>query len=86
MILEIIFGVFILIEGYVIWNLNKKTELLEGWVEDFTQRVQVVQNELKKVDSKGSFESDDEVGTVFKRIEQIINELDNIKGDEINAK
>ena len=83
---EIIFGVFILIEGYVIWNLNKKTELLEGWVEDFTQRVQVVQNELKKVDSKGSFESDDEVGTVFKRIEQIINELDNIKGDEINAK
>jgi|TARA_R110000782_G_C14726005_1_gene404682 hypothetical protein len=86
MILEIIFGVFILIEGYVIWNLNKKTELLEGWVEDFTQRVQIVQNELKEVDSKGSFESDDEVGTVFKRIEQIINELDNIKGDEINAK
>ena len=86
MILEIIFGVFILIEGYVIWNLNKKTELLEGWVEDFTQRVQVVQNELKKVDSKGSFESDDEVGTVFKRIEQIINELDNLKGDEIDAK
>ena len=86
MILEIIFGVFILIEGYVIRNLNKKTELLEGWVEDFTQRVQIVQNELKEVDSKGSFESDDEVGTVFKRIEQIINELDNLKGDEINAK
>jgi|TARA_B110000263_G_C15297536_1_gene506292 hypothetical protein len=85
MIIEIILGLLILVEGYVIWNLFRKTELLENWVETFTQQIQIVQNKLKEVDDKGMFEADDEVGTIFKRINQIVNELDNIKGDEINA-
>jgi len=86
MILEIILGTLVLTEGYVIWNLFKKTELLETWVENFTQRIQKIQDILKEVDSKGYFETDDEVGSVFERIKQIISELDNLKGDEINAK
>ena len=85
MIIEIILGLLVLVEGYVIWNLFRKTELLENWVETFTQQIQIVQNKLKEVDDKGMFEADDEVGTIFKRINQIVNELDNIKGDEINA-
>ena len=36
MIVEIILGVIILTECYVIWNLMRKTELLETWVEEFT--------------------------------------------------
>jgi len=86
MIFEIFLGVLLFIEGYIIWNLNKKTERLETWVENFTQRVQKVQDDLKEVDSKGYFESDDDVGSIFERIKEIINELDNIKGDEIDAK
>ena len=86
MILEILLGVLVIAEGYVIWNLTKKTELLEGWVETFTQRIQLVQDTLKTVDSKGYFETDDEVGSIFERIKQIINELDNFKGEPINAK
>jgi hypothetical protein len=86
MILEIILGIVVLTEGYVIWNLFRKTELLETWVENFTQRVQSVQNNLKEVDSQGYFEADDEVGSIFERIKEIINELDNLKGEEVNAK
>ena len=86
MIFEIFLGVLLFIEGYIIWNLNKKTELLETWVENFTQRVQKVQDDLKEIDSQGYFESDDEVGSIFERIKQIINELDNLKGDDINVK
>ena len=86
MIVEIILGALVLTEGYVIWNLFRKTELLETWVENFTQRVQSVQNNLKEVDSQGYFEADDEVGSIFERIKEIINELDNLKGEEINAK
>ncbi|MBT4207361.1 hypothetical protein HOE22_03350 [Candidatus Woesearchaeota archaeon] len=85
MIIEIILGLLILVEGYVIWNLFRKTELLENWVENFTQQIQIVQNQLKEVDDKGMFEADDEVGTIFKRIKQIVNELDNVKGEEINV-
>tara|TARA_R110002012_G_scaffold156184_1_gene317041 strand:- start:773 stop:1033 length:261 start_codon:yes stop_codon:yes gene_type:complete len=86
MVIEIILGLLILTEGYVIWNLFRKTELLETWVEDFTQRVQAVQDDLKEVDSQGYFEADDEVGSIFERIKQIINELDNLKGEEVDAK
>ena len=44
MIIEIILGLVVLTEGYVIWNLIRKTELLETWVEDFTQRIETVKS------------------------------------------
>ena len=46
MIIEIVLGIVILVEGYVIWNLMRKTELLETWVEDFGDRIARVQQEL----------------------------------------
>ena len=75
MIVEIILGVVILIEGYVIWNLMRKTELLETWVEEFTQLIESVNNELKVIDARGSFESDDETGATFKQIQQTVDKL-----------
>ena len=85
MILEIILGIFILIEGYVIWNLFRKLELVETWVEEFTQRIQIVQNDLKVIDSKGAFESDDETGTIFEQIKETVNQLDKLKGEEVDV-
>ena len=85
MVVEIILGLVILIEGYIFWNLNRKTELLETWVEEFTQRIQSAQNDLNEVDSQGYFESDDEVGSVFERIKEIVNELDNLKGEDLDG-
>ena len=67
---------------YVIWNLTKKTELLETWVEDFTQTIEIINRELKEIDTKGSFESDDETGAIFKQIQDTIKQLDSYKGEE----
>ena len=85
MIIEIILGLVVLAEGYVIWNLNKKTEMLESWVEDFTQRIETVQTDLKVIDNKGAFEADDEVGSIFEQIKETVNQLDDLIGEEINA-
>ena len=85
MIIEIILGLVVLAEGYVIWNLTKKTEMLEDWVETFTQQIERVQVELKVIDAKGAFESDDEVGSIFEQIKDVVNELDNLRGEEIDA-
>ena len=79
MIIEIILGLLVLTEGYVIWNLFRKTELLESWGENFSQRAESVQKRVKEVDSQGYFEADDEVGSVFEKIKEITNELDNLK-------
>ena len=86
MILEIILGTVVIAESYIIWNLFRKTELLETWVEDFTQKIQTIQNELKDIDVSGAFESDDEVGETFKQIQEIVNQLETLKGEEVNAK
>jgi len=86
MIVEIILGTLVLAEGYIIWNLFRKTELLETWVEEFTQKIQTIQNELKEIDTLGAFESDDEVGETFKQIKEIVNQLETLKGEEVNAK
>ena len=78
MIVEIvILGSVVLAEGYVIWNLTRKTELLETWIEDFSDRISRVQQELSDIDSTGHFESDDEIGSIFEGIKDVINDLNN---------
>jgi len=85
MIIEIVLGLLVLAEGYVIWNLTKKTELLETWMEDFSDRVARVQQELGEIDSTGHFESDDEIGSIFDGIKDIISNLDNfVESEEIS--
>ena len=88
MIIEIILAietVAFIVEGYVIWNLNKKTELLESWVEEFAQKIETVQTELKVIDAKGAFEADDEVGSIFEQIKDIINQLESYRGEDVDA-
>ena len=67
---------------YVMWNINTKLESLEDWVSDFINTIEKVQLEVKKVDYKGYFEADDEVGQIFNQIKTTINQLDRFKGEE----
>ena len=83
MIVEIVvLGLLVLAEGYVIWNLTRKTELLETWIENFGDRVSQVQSDLNDIDSTGHFESDDEIGAIFDSIKEIINDLNNFVESE----
>ncbi len=89
MILEILLGLLIVIfitESYVIWNLLNKVELLETWVEDFSDRVAGTWEEIKTIDSTGHFEADDEVGSIFTSIKETIQELNQYIEEDTNAK
>ena len=81
-VLFIIFCMFDVAMIYVIWNLITKQESLEDWVTDFINTIEKVQTDLKKIDYKGYFESDDEVGAIFEQIKATINQLDRFKGEE----
>ena len=85
MIIEIVLGLLVLAEGYVIWNLTRKTEMLETWVQSFSTKVVNVRNELTEIDATGHFEADDEVGTIFTGIKEIISDLEETLGEDINA-
>ena len=81
-VLFIIFCMFDVAMIYVIWNLITKQESLEDWVTDFINTIEKVQIDLKKIDYKGYFEADDEVGQIFEQIKTTINQLDRFKGEE----
>ena len=85
MILEIsviILSLLFLSSCYIIWNLNTKQEILETWVEDFIQTIEKVNIELKQIVYLGSFESDDETGSIFEHIKTIIKQLDKFRGEQ----
>ena len=79
----ILFILLTLVEGYVIFNLTRKVERLETWIEDYAQRIQDTQRVLKEIDSKGDFEADDEVGVIFTAIKETIDELNEITETEL---
>ena len=88
MVVEIVLGIVSLLfvtSCYVIWNLTMKTELLESWVENFTRLVESIDKELKIIDSRGHFESDDEIGAIFKQIKQTVNQLNVLRGIDVNV-
>ena len=85
MVLEIslvLVSLLFLTSCYIIWNLNTKLESLEDWVTDFINTIEKVQSDIRKVDYKGYFEADDEVGVIFEQIQTTINQLDRFKGEE----
>ena len=88
MIIEIGLVIFIIADVvgcYIIWNLIRKTELLETWIEDFSDRIADVQQELSDIDSTGHFESDDEIGAIFEGIKDVINDLNKfVESEEIS--
>jgi len=63
---------------FLIWNGIKKLDVLEQWIQLYITKIMQVQSDLKEVDSTGVFESDDEIGVVFKEIKEIINSLDEV--------
>ena len=58
-------------------RLEEYASTLEQWVNNINNQIHHTIVEMEKVDSKGSFKTDDEVGTVYSMLYQIIKDLDN---------
>lgn len=56
-------------------GLNRE-EIYTNWILKFRSRVEEIYKELKEIDEKHIFESDDEVGVVFSEIVKIMEEFD----------
>ena len=73
---------------YVIFNLLRKVETLTEQVENLSQESQDIYEainktytEMKVIDTKGGFEADDEVGTIFKDLKEVIFKLKDLYGN-----
>ena len=83
MIGYILLSIIIITLGWTTFNLTRKVEQLETWIESYAQRIQDTQRVLKEIDSKGDFEADDEVGVIFQAIKEAIDELNEITQEEL---
>jgi len=84
-LLEILLGVSLVIIitlGVAVRNLLLQNEQLEDTlvetIQELREKVETAYEDLTKADIRGSFESDDEVGSVFKEIKDIVTNLRNI--------
>ena len=82
MVIEIILGVSAVFNiGLLIGvrNLLKQNEQLEddlvGTINGVVQTITQANDRMKQADIRGSFESDDEVGSVFTELKSIVEEL-----------
>ena len=78
---SIIFNILLLIRGI---NLVKQNEKLSDVIRDYDARedntlitLENMLGEMKEIDLKGSFESDDEVGVVFSELKNTIESYKN---------
>jgi hypothetical protein len=64
--------IFLAAAGYTIWNLLNKLERLEDFINLQEERDIQLLSTLRDLDTKQMFEKDDEVGSVFDKIKEII--------------
>ena len=83
MIGYIILGIISLTLSYVVFNLTRKVERLETWIEDYSQRIQDTKQVLDELDNKGTFQADDEIGVVFTAIKEAVDEINEITETEL---
>ena len=83
MIGYILLSIIIITLGWTTFNLTRKVEQLETWIEDYAQRIQDTKQVLEEVDVKGSFQADDEIGVIFTSIKEAVDELNEITEQEI---
>ena len=83
MIGYILLTLIVLTLGWTTFNLTRKVERLETWIEGYVDRINETQSTLKEIDDKGTFEADDEIGVVFTAIKEAVDELNEITEQEI---
>ena len=89
-ILISILSVSVIILGFTTFNLMRKNEKQEDilveymkYLNKISQAIEISDEKLKKLDSQGRFESDDEIGFFFKTVMVIQGMLNEFKIKDI---
>ena len=76
--ISIILNIFLIKRGIKLISQVELTQRNSTTIVDNTlQRLEAMLEEMRKLDLKGSFESDDEVGVVFKELKDVIETYKN---------
>ena len=85
-----ILGVGVVILGFTTLNLLRKNEkqedILTGYItylDQLSRMIEISDEKLKKIDERGIFKNDDEVGFMYEQIKELQRILSNFRMDKL---
>ena len=82
-IITITLGIFAVFFGVVTFYALRRINAYENIILNISNTVESIKLQLRTIDDKGTFESDDEVGFFFKEVKQLGKDLDNLFETEV---
>ena len=77
-----ILSLLVVVLGFTTFNLLKKNEraediisYYEGYMKEIDEQIKFIDKRTKEIDTRGTFESDDEVGFFFQRLKLLVELL-----------
>tara|TARA_R110000803_G_scaffold158543_1_gene222785 strand:+ start:154 stop:429 length:276 start_codon:yes stop_codon:yes gene_type:complete len=84
----IVLGILVVVLGFTTINLLKKNEKMldiiinqNSFIGEFSKQLNIADERLQQVDTKGTFKSDDEIGWFFEQIKVLQTSLSRFKID-----
>ena len=85
-----ILGVLVVALGFTTFNLLKKNEKQEDilasyitYLDQFSRIIELSDERLKKIDERGIFKSDDEIGFMYEQIKELQRVLSNFRIEKL---
>ena len=85
-----VLGVGVVILGFTTFNLLRKNEkqedILAGYIaylDQFSRIIEISDEKLKKIDERGIFKNDDEIGFMYEQIKELQRILSNFRVDKL---
>jgi len=82
-IITVTFGILATFLGLVAFYALRRINDYENIILNINNTIESIKLQLKTIDDKGTFESDDEVGFFFTEIKQLSEDLENLFETEV---
>jgi len=83
-IITIVLGILATFFGVISFYALRRINTYEEIILNFNNTVDLIKHQLKLIDEKGTFESDDEVGFFFEEIKQLGENLGELFETEVD--
>ena len=85
-----VLGILVVVLGFTTFNLLKKNEkqedILASYItyrDQFSRIIELSDERLKKIDERGIFKSDDEIGFMYEQIKELQRVLSNFRVEKL---
>ena len=84
LILSIVFGILAIFFAVTTFYSLRRINTYEDLLVEISDKTDFINKQLKQIDHKGTFESDDEVGFFFTELKELNSILNNIFDTEVD--